>query len=584
MQKPAKPEEKEALQPAGTPEAVGHVSVKRSRLERIMRSHVMRRFLISFGILIATALLLGLFGGFVLNGIISRRVVESVNSRPGQHLTIGNVRINILTGSMTVSDIALQIHPPAAAPGVDSLRITVPDMSVDGVERLSLLLDDGLHAEGVTIDSLRIGIYRGEQVDTVVLQQPDTTDNYLETGLLGSLAESLPERISPMTIDHVELTDAALFRSRRFDGQTVLDSITSFDLSVNDLNSKPLTNSPDKPGYYSRMELKGRGIVLQLARGVYTASLASLEASSEDSLMTIRSFRINPNLPEDRFFDTATGRLSRFTVMIPAASVHGIQFHRIWYSEITMREMDVDAPVITVLSDRRYPRSSELPRPRMPVEFIDAIKPLLIIDSLHVRGGKVTYNELHPRSSGPGVVRFDDITLDAAGIDTRTPATDRGTAIIASGRLFDSARLHLIMDLPLASNATIYYEGWLEPIGATRLNEFLVPAEQAEVTSGRINRVTFTVRIQGGRATGTVTPTYSDLSARLLEIPGTDETGFTGWMKRSAGQNFSVIPANPLPGDTVRVGQIDYGRELDQAFFGFIWNALWDGMRKVVGV
>jgi hypothetical protein len=67
-------------------------------------------------------------------------------------------------------------------------------------------------------------------------------------------------------------------------------------------------------------------------------------------------------------------------------------------------------------------------------------------------------------------------------------------------------------------------------------------------------------------------------------MPGADETGIKGWIKRTAAQNFSVVPANPLPGDTVRVGQIDYGRELDQAFFGFIWNALWNGMRKVVGV
>jgi hypothetical protein len=544
----------------------------------------MRRFAMSLGILVVTALLIGLFGGFVLNGIISRRVVESVNSRPGQHLSIGRVSINILTGSVDVSDIVLRIDPPAAAPGVDSLRIIVPEMAVSGIERLNLLLDKGLHAEAVRIDSLRIGVYRGEQIDTVLLQQTDTVNTYLETGLLASLAESLPERISPMTIDHVELTDAVLFRSRRFYGQTVLDSITSFDLVVDDLDSHPSTDNHVRPGYYSRMTLAGKGIVLQLARGVYTAFIDTLKASTEDSAMTIRSFRLEAGLPVERFFDTATGRLSRFTVTIPEARMRGIQFHRMWNSEITMRELVAEAPVVHVLSDSRFPRSSELPRPRMPVEFVDVIKPLIVIDSLHIRRGRVTYGELHQRSAEPGVVRFDDITLDAASINSGTPSTGRGAAIIASGWLYDSARLHLIMDLPLASNAPIYYEGWLEQISAARLNEFLVSAEHAQVTSGQIDRITFTVRIQGGRAIGTVTPKYHDLSIRLLEIPGAYETGFKGWMKRMAAQNFSVISANPIPGDTVRVGQINYGREMDQAFIGFLWNALWDGMRNVVGM
>lgn len=122
--------------------------------------------------------------------------------------------------------------------------------------------------------------------------------------------------------------------------------------------------------------------------------------------------------------------------------------------------------------------------------------------------------------------------------------------------------------------------GSMGAIDATELNSFLPTAEKIKVSSGKVQKASFDVRLQAGKATGTVDPYYTDLNIEVLDQKTRKSTfilGIASWLANWVGVK------NDNVGEDHTQGKITYKVNPNDAIMQTIWYPIKDGLGDVIG-
>lgn len=136
--------------------------------------------------------------------------------------------------------------------------------------------------------------------------------------------------------------------------------------------------------------------------------------------------------------------------------------------------------------------------------------------------------------------------------------------ILLKGRIFDS-------------NNTFSLNGILSDLEANELNPMLEKNAFIYVTSGKINAMNFSFTANNAKATGKMTMLYHGLDIAVKNKRTDDTTAFREKFI-SLIANKKVLDSNPLPGEDMREGNIDYERDPEKFLLNYCFKSILSGI------
>ena len=127
------------------------------------------------------------------------------------------------------------------------------------------------------------------------------------------------------------------------------------------------------------------------------------------------------------------------------------------------------------------------------------------------------------------------------------------------------------------------YSGTLGGSDARLFNELLEPLALAKVESGRIEKLSFSVKANRFGSTADVQMLYTDLSVNLLKKDGSvlKKRGFLSFLANT----FVVKNSNPRKkGEAPLRANVRYEHAQDRSFFNLMWKSIFTGIKDNLGI
>jgi len=163
-------------------------------------------------------------------------------------------------------------------------------------------------------------------------------------------------------------------------------------------------------------------------------------------------------------------------------------------------------------------------------------------------------------------------------------------SLTATSLLQNVGRFDVHITMPLdAPRFEMTYRGTLGAMPAMALNRFIEDVLPWRIAKGQIGEIKFAAVVTNGVAVGTITPLYTDLSAKvtrrgskgILGAPGI--VGHTVRGIASMAGDLQVHANNPnAPTKPPRTGAIHHVFAGQETLPAFLWASLRDGMLLVI--
>jgi hypothetical protein len=317
-------------------------------------------------------------------------------------------------------------------------------------------------------------------------------------------------------------------------------------------------------------------------------SIDRAEGSFADSVLRVEGVEIRPTKSDAELRRAGGTRHTRVIATLGRFDARGIAWGEILkHATLAVRAVEIEAPRLDLLSDENLPEARGGDAPRMPNQVMRDFPLRLMIDSVRVRNGAISYGELEPGKPMPGVVTFEGIEASVLNLsnDPGRMSAEQPAVLTASAKLMGTGLLSAVLEIPLLSERfDMKYHGTLGPMPFTDFNRFAAPNGDVHFTKGDVLGVEFDAVVTAGRAKGRVVPRYRNLA---IGLDGKDE-GIMAKVKRSirsfVANKFVLRQDNPEHdgrGPLVTAA-IDRRRARSEGLFTFLWFTLRDPIRKVV--
>jgi hypothetical protein len=319
----------------------------------------------------------------------------------------------------------------------------------------------------------------------------------------------------------------------------------------------------------------------------YGVKCGDIWISTKDSLLLIDSLSFAPTVSDAEFFRTQKFRTDRFKFSIDRLRGTAIDYKGwVFGTAVIAKTLEMSELKIDVLSDKRYPLPKQKFTPLMPHEAFRVLPIRVEVESLIVRGGIVKYSVQNPYESSPRSLYFDKVQAvvtnlnnDSLKMTAQTPAV-----VEASAYMLGTGKVSLTFETPLLSETfEMRYRGSLGRFDARALNSFAASEARVTFPSGKVERVSFSVNVRNGFATGTVQAIYKDLSLKVLPQDRKYKAGLLEGIMSFVANNFIVHRESKVEkGKPLRTGKIAVQKKKEKAFFEFLWETLWQGIQGVI--
>ena len=353
-------------------------------------------------------------------------------------------------------------------------------------------------------------------------------------------------------------------------------------LRASELALRPTASSSSGAGVSAhRARLAAKGLILR-PDTMSTVAIDRLEAGITDSTLRLAGARHGPSVTDEEWVRKHRFRRDRVRFKLDSLEARGVSYWSfIATGDLDVRVINVRGAVLDVLTDMRLPVGVPAHH-RTPQAVAAATSPGFHLDTAHVAGGRIVYDERHPARTRVGRVFFEAVDGHVTGLDL--PSQGKPLRIEASARLMNEGRLTLQATVPLdAPDFRFELSGKLGPMRAVALNDFLSENQPFKLDKGQVDGVEFRQVATGGSVTTTLTPRYQDLSVTPSDTGGGVFTSVKRAMKKVWANTFKVRSENPdddgKPPRTVRTRR---RYDPSNSWVQFLWFGLRDGLRAAV--
>jgi hypothetical protein len=339
------------------------------------------------------------------------------------------------------------------------------------------------------------------------------------------------------------------------------------------------------PDELSDAVLSAHDVVLTFHREQYELRCRLLRVSVPDSDVVVDSLTVQPPGDDEQFFAVSQFRRTRFRVVVPNARVRGLATLELLEGKsYGARSATLHGMLLDVLIDKEKPYAEDTTTHRLPTAILSSIRGTLQVDSLRIMDGGVRYGERYASGARPALITIDSMDMLAEGIANHGA---RGAAVVVGlrGTFMKAAAMHMGMSIPVASpefSFTCY--GSLGSMDLRVVNAFLETAEQMRIKAGFLQGATFDMRVDSGRASGSVRAAYKDLNLAAINRRTGSEKGVADGIATFIASTFKIRGINmPDHSGMMKIGEVKYVRKREDVFLECTWFALRSGVGDIVG-
>jgi len=246
-------------------------------------------------------------------------------------------------------------------------------------------------------------------------------------------------------------------------------------------------------------DIDAEAIALTFPRLQYQMSSGRVHISVSDSEIVAENLALRPIAPDEEFFAANQFRKTRYRLDVPHARIVGSaclgMLRRNMYRG---RFVQLQSPVLDVLTNKDKPSQADTIAPLMPQELISSIQTAIQIDSLNVVNGTVRYGEQVVIGAKPATITLDSLDAAIGGIANRCCERD-STVIAARGRFMQAGAFRVNMSMPVANpEFSLRCSASLTRMRLDALNPFVVISDHVRVKSGYLEKGELHLRVTAG--------------------------------------------------------------------------------------
>ncbi|HSO86982.1 MAG TPA: hypothetical protein VLQ91_10550, partial [Draconibacterium sp.] len=316
---------------------------------------------------------------------------------------------------------------------------------------------------------------------------------------------------------------------------------------------------------------------------LYTNTFVGINYSIATNTLSTDSFVVHPNYTEYEFTARSQFQTNRFE-----ANLSGIIFHNFSVSDyvnlgnIISTYIEIGELNMQVFKDKRREfRHTEKPAFQ---DMIYNYPGAMNIDSIAVLGGNIVYTEHSEKAIEKGSISFNDVNARIYKItnDTIYKTEKAYFELNVNALLMGKGKVFLTLKARIFDNQnTFAMNGTLSGMEASELNPILEKSASISITSGKINNMNFGFSANNTNATGNMNLLYEGLKFDVMNKQTGETTAFKEQVK-SLIANIIVIESNPMKGEEVRPGIIEYKRDPERFLPGYFFRSLLSGIKTTV--
>ena len=335
------------------------------------------------------------------------------------------------------------------------------------------------------------------------------------------------------------------------------------------------------PGLIKQFNFNAVKVLFLSADSMYTNVAIGLNYSDVSKTLAIDSLFIKPNYKDYDF--TARHKFATDRIEASIGNIHSYDFsvaESVKHGNLISSFIEIGNMDMNVFRDTRIEREHK----KIPSlqELIYNFPGTIHIDSIGLNRGTVTYTEQVPKANEPGVISFNEIKAKIYKIanDSVFKTEKAFIELRAEALLMGKGKVNVLLKARLFDNQnTLSLNGSLSGMDAAELNPMLANNAFVYVTTGRIDAMNFNLVSNNTKATGKMTLLYHGLTV-AVENKRTDNV--TGIKERveSLIANKILMDSNPLQGEPVRVGIIDYKRDPERFLINYSAKSILTGIKS----
>lgn len=333
-------------------------------------------------------------------------------------------------------------------------------------------------------------------------------------------------------------------------------------------------------GIVKQFDFKAKELLSVSSDSMYTYKVAGITYNASSSILAVRSFIVDPNYSYYEFSARHQFSIDRFKGSLKNVYIRGFSAVKYLKSN-NLRSSDIEIGELDFHIFRDFRKKVRHINQPAFQDLIYKYPGNICLDSIRVINGDITYIEHARAANKPGSISFNDIHATIYKITNDTIYKTKNAFMELKGKalLMGKGKLTLLLKAKLFDRRnTFSLKGSLSGMEANELNPMLSNNAFVYVKTGKINSMNFSLTANSTKATGNITLLYNDLKIAVLN-KRTDKSTALKERLISFIANIKVLNSNPLPGEDVRVGTIDYERNPEKFLFNYVVKSLLSGLK-----
>jgi Domain of Unknown Function (DUF748) len=315
---------------------------------------------------------------------------------------------------------------------------------------------------------------------------------------------------------------------------------------------------------------------------VYDFRISGLDYNSQTGQLHTELIRLIPSQSETAFVSANKFSKDRFNISIGHLDIIHINRQALLHQEFVADSLILSNASIRIFRDKSVPHDSVDRTHDYPQEAIMRLSLPVYIQKIIFRDSYVEYKEKNDKSDSSGKVSFFHVYASIRNV----------TNIRDSIRKENQMRLHFessflnaapfTADINMRLNdrkGNFQLDAKLGEINAVLLNPLVKPMALAEMEKGKLTGLQYHMDATNTHARGKLFVKYDHLKIKLLKKDD-DKNKYKTKFFPTLAAGVLLKGSNPQ-NDKMRVGNIDYTRDIHRSMFNLMWRSLFAGIKQV---
>ncbi len=539
-----------------------------------------KKILIGIGaVIIILVLIVSIGANIFITNLLQSKIESEVNqnSKVPYHLEIGNINIEIFTGSLKLKDITISpkqhTTDSLSSGGIKSLYnghidlIKVANAHIIKFLRQKELVINRLIIRGANFTSIK-NMQAGDQ------ESKPTDSTKVKKSIFSDKFEEL--KIGKFMLEDINYAEFSFDKP-----DDTLFSFQSLSVSINDILFNAETYKNDIPVYFDGLSVDVKKLS-EKSMQFYEISTTGIDVNMADTTIVINEFRFTPKYSRKEYNRRLKYENDLFTIKTKSIVLNGLGLGELLHYKkgLRLNSIVIQEPNVVIYRDKNLPDPPYKYHPLL-AGTIKKIPIVFYLDSLLLKDGSLVYAEKQKLTETPGQVNFTNLNMTISNItnDSLRLQENHNMSIDILAKLYGKGNLTARLDIDLTSNNESFnIKGILGHMEASTFNKMTKELILVEITSGGIKGVQFNFSADDDVSNGELILRYENLKANVLK--GKDTTKKAKFMSFIAG---GAIKGHNMPDDhKFRKGIINFERVKGKALPNYLWKSVLSGLISTI--